>query len=248
MRYRVLQFLTGLLASLQMRLHVVHRDALPSKGPVLLISNHLGITDPLVIALPLRRPVRILAKAEIFDWPLIGWLARQAGVVPVHRGEADRGALRSVSQLLADKECVLVFPEGTYHYPPESPGMLPIKPGAAWLALRTGALVVPVAIWGTELVWEPARGWRPWIRPTVHVVFGEPYYPELPPGGPTRRILDIVSAEMACKIADLLPLGYRGEYSPVFWESVPASAQTHGSQMTDSTDSTEIRDRAQADQ
>jgi 1-acyl-sn-glycerol-3-phosphate acyltransferase len=246
MRYRVLQVLSSLLVSLQMRLHVEHRDAIPSKGPVLLISNHLGITDPLVVALPLRRPVRILAKAEIFGWPLLGWLARQAGVVPVHRGEADREALRTISQLLADKECVLVFPEGTRHYPPEAPGMLTVKPGAAWLALRTGALVVPVAIWGTELVWETARGWRPWTRPSVHVVYGEPYYPELPSGGSTKQILDIVASEMASKIAELLPLRYRGKYTPVYRETV-AVATAHGRHFEDKA-SPEIKVRAQEDQ
>jgi len=245
MWYRVLQFLTGVLAPMQMRLRVVHRDAIPAKGPVLLVSNHLGITDPLVIAMPLRRTVHILAKAEIFSWPVLGWLARKAGVVPVHRGEADRGALRTLSQLLADKECVLVFPEGTYHYPPESPGMLPLKTGAAWLALRTGALVVPVAIWGTELVWEPARGWRPWYHPTVHVVFGEPYHPKLPSSGSSKQALDIVTAEMARKIADLLPLRYRGEYAPELREAVSAAANSRGGRLTATS---ELEDQIQGDQ
>jgi 1-acyl-sn-glycerol-3-phosphate acyltransferase len=246
MRYRVLQVLAGLLVSLQMRLHVEHQDAIPSKGPVLFICNHLGITDPLVVALPLRRPVRILAKAEIFGWPFLGWLARQAGVVPVRRGEADRGALRTVSQLLADKECVLVFPEGSRRYPPEPPGMLPVKPGAAWLALHTGALVVPVAIWGTELVWETARGWRPWTRPTVHVVYGQPYYPELHSGGSTKQVLDTVASEMASKIAELLPLRYRGEYRRVYRETVSV-ASARGSHSEDQA-TLMIRARAQADQ
>ena len=214
MWYRTLQLVTGLLAPVQMRLHVDRQDCVPAYGPVLLVSNHLGITDPMVVALPLRRRVHILARAEIFEWPAIGWLARRAGVVPVHRGEADRQALRTVSQLLAAKECVLVFPEGARHYPPEAPGMLHIKAGAAWLALRTGAIVVPVGIWGTEFVWEPARGWRPWSRPTVHVVFGQPYYPQLPPAGPPARArLNAVANEMAARIADLLPPGYRGVYS-----------------------------------
>jgi 1-acyl-sn-glycerol-3-phosphate acyltransferase len=92
--------------------------------------------------------------------------------------------------------------------------MLHVKSGAAWLALRTGAIVVPVGIWGTEFVWEPARGWRPWDRPTVHVVFGDPYYPELPSGGPSTRVrLAAVAAEMGARISELLPPSYRGVYS-----------------------------------
>jgi 1-acyl-sn-glycerol-3-phosphate acyltransferase len=214
MRYRFLRLLVGLLAFLQMRLYISHQDGIPSDGPVLLVSNHLGMTDPLVIALPSRRPVRILAKAELFDLPLIGWLAHQAGVLPVRRGAADREALQLAHGLLAEKECILIFPEGKYHYPPEPPGMQLVKTGAAWLALKSGAQVVPVAIWGTEYVWETSRGWRPWNRPPVHVVFGDPYYPEaLSSSMPNKALLNLVANEMAEKIADLLPPAYHGVYT-----------------------------------
>jgi 1-acyl-sn-glycerol-3-phosphate acyltransferase len=214
MRYRLIRILVGLLTFLQMRLYISHQDAIPADGPVLLVSNHLGMTDPLVIALPVDRQVRILAKAELFDLPLIGWLSRQAGVIPVRRGTADREALQLAYAQLAEHECVLIFPEGKYQHPPELPGMQQLKTGAAWLALKSGAQIVPVAIWGTEYVWELSRGWRPWNRPPVHVVFGEPYYPQaLSSGMPTKALLNLVAAEMAEKIADLLPPPYHGVYA-----------------------------------
>jgi 1-acyl-sn-glycerol-3-phosphate acyltransferase len=214
MRYRLIRVLVGLLTFLQMRLYISHQDAIPTDGPVLLVSNHLGMTDPLVIALPLDRQVRILAKAELFDLPVIGWLSRQAGVIPVRRGAADREALQLAYGQLADNECVLIFPEGKYQHPPELPGMQQLKTGAAWLALKSGAQIVPVAIWGTEYVWELSRGWRPWNRPPVHVVFGEPYFPQAPSSGmPTKALLNLVAAEMAEKIADLLPPAYHGVYA-----------------------------------
>jgi 1-acyl-sn-glycerol-3-phosphate acyltransferase len=214
MRYRLIRVLVALLTFLQMRLSISHQDAIPADGPVLLVSNHLGMTDPLVIALPLHREVRILAKAELFDLPLIGWLSRQAGVIPVRRGAADREALQLAYGQLAENECVLMFPEGKYQHPPELPGMQQLKTGAAWLALKSGAQIVPVAIWGTEYVWELSRGWRPWNRPPVHVVFGEPYYPQAPSYSmPTKALLNLVAAEMAEKIADLLPPVYHGVYA-----------------------------------
>jgi 1-acyl-sn-glycerol-3-phosphate acyltransferase len=211
--------MAGLLTFLQMRLHISHQAAIPARGPVLLVSNHLGMTDPLVVGLPLDRPIRILAKAEIFEMPVLGWLARQAGVIPVHRGTADREALQLAYEQLAENECVLIFPEGKYRHPPELPGMQQLKTGAAWLALKSGAQVVPVAIWGTEFVWEKLRGWRPWKRPLVHVVYGEPYYPRASSpfssdsGMPNKALLNLVAAEMAEKIADLLPPAYRGVYA-----------------------------------
>src|SRR5215813_365322 len=183
--YRILRALAKLLVKSQMRiLRVTGWDHVPPTGPVLLVSNHLGPTDTLPIGVYLRRQVRIMAKSEIFHWPVLGWIARWARAIPIRRGESDRKALRIASLLLAAGECVLVFPEGTYREPSEPPAMLPVKTGAAWLALRTGAAVVPVGIWGTENVW--ARDWRPWRllwrRPRASVAVGGPYRLALPPG------------------------------------------------------------------
>src|SRR5262245_11426706 len=141
--YWILRALARLLIATQMRvLRVTGRERVPATGSVLLVSNHLGPTDPLPIGVHLRRHVRIMAKAEIFRWPVLGWIARWARGVPIRRGESDREALRIVSRLLVAGECVLVFPEGTYADPPAPSAMLPVKTGAAWLAARRGAAAV----------------------------------------------------------------------------------------------------------
>jgi 1-acyl-sn-glycerol-3-phosphate acyltransferase len=211
-RYRMLRLLARMVVGAQMRLRVEHADHVPREGGVLLVSNHLGLTDPLPIGVRLPRQMRMLGKVELFGWFLIGWAARQAGAVSIRRGESDRHALALLSKLLQSGECVLVFPEGTYRYAPESPGMLPFKAGAAWLALRTGVPIVPVALKGTENVWYWSRGWRPWRRMEVTVTFGEPYVPERPQGRTGKAALEAVTAEMAARIAALLPPDYRGFY------------------------------------
>ncbi|MGH2484962.1 MAG: lysophospholipid acyltransferase family protein, partial [Ktedonobacterales bacterium] len=213
--YRIIRALCRILVFLQMRLHVRNAARVPTTGPVLVVSNHLGSTDPLTIAVDIPRQLRIVAKAELFDWPFIGWLARRGDVIPIRRGESDRDALRTVLDALYADQCALVFPEGGYRQPPEVASMLPVKPGAAWLALKTGATVVPVGIWGTEYVWSRARGWRFWHRPRVHVAFGEPYLPVPPRGVSTKAATTAVAEEMARRIAELLPEDYRGFYGDV---------------------------------
>jgi 1-acyl-sn-glycerol-3-phosphate acyltransferase len=219
-RYRVLRRLVRLLLAGQMRLRVFGLEQVPTEGPLLLVSNHLGMTDPLVICARLRREVRFTPKAELFEWPVIGWLARQVGAVPIRRGASDREAIRRVSGLLAAGDCVLVFPEGTYADAPEPAAMVPVKTGAALLAVRSGALVLPVGLAGTERVWNRTRGWRVWQRPRVTVTFGAPYRPALPPGLPTKSAYQWIAEDMARRIAALVPEAYRGCYQR---EAVPSS-------------------------
>jgi len=211
--YRFIRALGGCVALLQMRLRVRHRGRVPASGGVLLVSNHLGHTDPLVIGLRLPREMRMLGKAELFEWFFISWAARRARAIPIRRGESDRQALGTLLRVLQGGECVLVFPEGTYAYHPDPAAMLPFKPGAAWLALRAGVPVVPVGIRGTERGWHRSRGWRPWQRPRVEVTFGEPYRPAPPAGLPTKAALDTVAEDMARRVAALLPPAYRGHYA-----------------------------------
>lgn len=211
--YHILASVARRLLACQARLQVSGTECIPGEGALLVVSNHLGMLDPYVIGARLPRALRILAKAEIFEWPVLGGLARWGDAVPVHRGDADRQALRTLAEALVAGQCVLVFPEGQYAYAPARAEMAPFKPGAGWLALRTGAPVVPVAIWGTERVWMRGRGWRPWQRPRVHVRFGAAYRPSPPHGLTPKAAYAWAVEEMALRIAALLPSQYQGFYA-----------------------------------
>lgn len=213
MMYRLLRFLVRLLLPLQMRRRVYGAERCPRTGPLIIVANHLGLLDPLAIGVNVPRQIRILAKAEMFQWPVIGGLARLAGVVPVHRGASDREALRVLGEVLAKGQCVQLMPEGTYPKVPLPPAMLTAKTGAAFLAIRSGATVLPVALTGTERVWYPARGWRVWHRPRVTVTFGEPYKPEMPQGLSAKAAYQAVADDMGRRIAAMLPEAYRGHYA-----------------------------------
>lgn len=140
----------------------------PASGPVLYASNHLGWLDgPLLVALT-PRPAHALTKRESFEGRT-GRLLRLTGQIPVDRFRRDVGALRTAAAALAAGQSVVVYPEGLRG----AGDVAHTKDGVAWLALVSGAPVVPVAIFGTREAGghpesRPARGAR------LDVVYGEP--------------------------------------------------------------------------
>ncbi len=150
------------------RLTVRGSEYVPAQGAVLLAGNHTGFLDgPLVYAVS-PRPASFLAKSELFVGPLaraLGWL----GQIPVHRGRPDRAALRTGLDVLRSGGALGVFPEGT-----RGSGMLQdVNDGLAYLALRSGAPVVPLAVLGTAEALPKGRR-LPRLRAPVQVVFGPP--------------------------------------------------------------------------
>ncbi|MCW2777852.1 MAG: putative transferase match [Frankiales bacterium] len=163
-------------------------DLVPRTGPVLLAGNHTGFVDGPLVFLLAPRPTSLLAKSEIFvsgGERLFGWL----GLVPVHRGQPDRAALKQGLALLAEGRAVGVFPEGR-----RSSGTLEeITDGLAYLALRSGARVVPIAVSGTADAWPKGSRLPRWRTP-VRVVFGEPVSLDVP-GDPRARSTVRAAAE-----------------------------------------------------
>jgi putative phosphoserine phosphatase/1-acylglycerol-3-phosphate O-acyltransferase len=132
-------------------------EHIPAKGPVLLAANHRSYFDVAALALVaarLGRPVRFLGKKEIFDAPVVGTIARAVGGIPVDRGSGSDQPLRAAEAALRAGEVVIVLPQGTIprgeaFFDPIMKG----RTGTARLAAATGAVVVPVGLWGTEKVW-----------------------------------------------------------------------------------------------
>lgn len=126
-------------------------EYVPREGPFILVANHRSLADPPILGWAVGhrvdRVVHFIAKEEMRGWPVLGWLAARTGVVFVRRGEADRAAQRAALGLLAAGEPIAVFPEGTRS---RDGSLGPAKPGAALLAIRSGAPLLPVGITGTE--------------------------------------------------------------------------------------------------
>jgi putative phosphoserine phosphatase / 1-acylglycerol-3-phosphate O-acyltransferase len=139
------------------RFDITGLENIPSKGPVLLAANHRSYFDVAALALVaarIGRPVRFLGKKEIFDAPVVGIIARSIGGISVDRGSGSDQPLRAAEAALRAGEIVVVLPQGTIprgadFFDPELKG----KTGTARLAASTGAVVVPIGLWGTEQVW-----------------------------------------------------------------------------------------------
>lgn len=175
------------------------RENLPRSGAYLLVSNHVNWIDPPWLEFVVDRPIRYLAKRELFAVPLVGWLLEQSGILPIERDSADRGALRRALQFLAGGEVVGIFPEGH-----RSGGtLLRGRPGVGLIARRSGALVVPVACLGTET----ARIGRFWRR-DVTIRFGEPFRAVDVAAPDEQALTDAIMR----RIAALLPRERRGPY------------------------------------
>lgn len=189
-------------------------EEVPRDGPVIVAANHASNLDPVVLGahlLPrIGRRFQWLGKRELFDWPVVGWMARNGGVHAVDRGAADVEAYRLAKRILDEGHVLFVFPEGTR----SADGALQrARDGVAVLALRTGAPIVPVGIAGSSARWP--RGQKlphPGGRVTVRV--GPPFRLEdVLPGGLDRKAATPMATDAIMRrIAALLPAAQRGVY------------------------------------
>jgi putative phosphoserine phosphatase/1-acylglycerol-3-phosphate O-acyltransferase len=194
------------------RFSVGGMEHIPAEGPVLLASNHRSYFDVAalgIVASRLRRPVRFLAKQEIFDAPAVGRLARSLGGIAVERSTHSGQPMAQATAALAAGEVVIVLPQGTIPRGEEffSP-VLHGRTGTARLAAATGASVIPIGLWGTERVW-PRSSRVPNMTtlrhpPTVTVEIGAPVTLEgADPVADTETLMRAIS--------DLLPEESRAE-------------------------------------
>ncbi|WP_456278524.1 lysophospholipid acyltransferase family protein [Bacillus sp. AK128] len=142
------------------KIEVVGKENIPTKGGVLICSNHIDNLDPPVVGVASPRPIHFMAKEELFRLPILKSLLPTINAFPVRRGMSDKQALRTGLQLLKDGKVLGLFPEGTRSKTGELGKGLA---GAGFFALRTEASVVPCAIIGP---YKPFK--------SVRVVFGKP--------------------------------------------------------------------------
>lgn len=189
--YAVIRGIVAGFCRLFWRVTVEGREHVPSSGAFVLSPVHRSNIDTPLAACVTRRRMRFMGKDSMWK---IGWIGRiftALGAFPVHRGTADREALRKTLELLEQGEPVVIFPEGTRQ---SGPAVQELFEGAAYVAGKAGVPVIPVGIGGSE----PAmpKGSK-LIRPVrIHIVVGPPLEIEAGADGkvPRRAVRELTAS------------------------------------------------------
>jgi 1-acyl-sn-glycerol-3-phosphate acyltransferase len=189
--YNLLQFLAqGLFYGL-LRGRAYHRERVPEKGGLLVVSNHQSYFDPIVAAIPVPRPFNPMARDSLFRNPAFGWLIRSLYAFPVKRRSADLSAFKEAVRRLRQGRIVLVFPEGT-RTRDGSIGRL--HSGIILMARRAGVPVLPMVIDGTYECW-PRQQTLPTLHP-VRISYGEPIPAERVQSTSSEELIQEVERQM----------------------------------------------------
>lgn len=165
----------------------IGRENIP-EGAAVICPNHSAATDPfyVVFAFGRKYPMWAMAKQEILNWPVVGWILSKAGVFGVDRGNADLKAAKTALRCLKENRKLLMFPEGTRVKEGEN---AEAKAGAALFATRTGSPLLPVYIPTNKKLFRPNT-----------VVIGKPYYPQIAGRKATNEELQAIAADLMDRV------------------------------------------------
>jgi 1-acyl-sn-glycerol-3-phosphate acyltransferase len=212
-----------------LRLDVRGLENVPRAGGAIVAISHSSFLDPLLAGDYIPRDVIPMAKIEAFNIPIIGLIVRFYGAFPVRRGEADMSAFKTALRVLRDGFAMVMAPEG---HRSESGALQQGREGAIMLSLRTGAPILPVAVWGGKSFWTCLLHLK---RTPVWFHVGEPVLPVAMETKPSRERMAQMSDELMFCIADMMPAQVHGYYAgktrttyflqPVRGVGVPSAAE-----------------------
>ncbi len=196
--YRICAAIVSGLAKVLFRPSVEGAENIPLSGPVLIAPIHRSNVDFAFSLFISPRKVFFMAKEGLFQVPVLGWLLTRLGAFPVTRDTADRESLRLSEEVLRRGQALVLFPEGTRR---EGPTVEPLHDGAMFIAARTGAMVVPVGVGGSERA-MPVGAKLPRFA-KVHIVVGKPISPPASEGRVSRSAIAAKSEELRRELEDV---------------------------------------------
>lgn len=188
------------------RRRIEGRENIPRRGAVIFVSNHIELADSPLLWISLGRKVYFMAKEEVFSPRIVGYFMESFGAFPVRKGRQDRKALLKAQQLLAEGKALTIYPEGMRS---QSQKVKIAFHGAALIASRSGAPVIPIGITGTEKIRGISWIWR---RPQISLNIGKPFTLPSIEGKSTKAELAKLTDVIMEHITDTLPKAYHGYY------------------------------------
>jgi len=177
----------------------------PRQGPAIIVINHLGDADAILLASSVPVSIDAMAKIELNEDWRAGPILRAYGVIWVHRGKADRKAVRAALDGLSQGRIIALAPEGRQSI---EGGLEEGTEGAAFLAMKSGAPIIPVAMTGTENENIYNRKW--WKRALVTLSVGKMFF--LQEQADREKTMREGTRQIMESLARLLPESYRGAY------------------------------------
>ncbi len=196
--YTFVRIIVSLPTLLIYRVREIGRENVPKTGALILAPNHFSQMDHFFIGLYLRRKIRFMAKSQMFGPPVLTYVYKHGGVIPIRRGHHDEEAFKTAFTVLGQGGMLLIYAEGGRS---RSGELGEPKPGVGRLGLESGAPIVPVAIYGSAGV----RRWKRLRFPQVTVQYGEPIaFPKEDSPGRERQL------EVATEVFDRVRGMYEG--------------------------------------
>lgn len=188
------------------RMEVDGSECVPPYGPLIVVCNHLSLNDPPLLVAAIPRPLYFIGKKELFGSPIARFWMRAFHVAPFNRSGTGIDAVRVLMQNLERDRAVVIFPEG--HRSPDhtmQKGML----GVVYLALKSQAPILPVAVIGTQKF----PFWRiPFPFSRMKASIGPPFTLPIIEGKPSREVMSSLLDMVMARIAAQLPPEFRGVY------------------------------------
>ncbi len=201
--------LIRLILNLIARVDIQGFENLPEEGGYVIATNHLGRLDTALLFYALDGDF-ILPIAEKYEhhW-LYGPIGNAVGAIWLDRFNADISSIREIFARMKAGGILVIAPEGTRS---KTEALAEGRPGVAYLAMKAGVPIVPIALTGTEdrLVVERLKHFR---KPAIRVVTGPAFRLPLVKGKDREAALGQYTDEIMCHIAALLPEKYRGVYA-----------------------------------
>jgi len=192
---------------LLLRVEIQGLENVPRDGALIVAISHSSFLDPLLGGAYVPRDIVPMAKVEAFNYPVLGLIIQSYGAFPVRRGETDMSAFKTALRALQGGHAMMMAPEG---HRSESGFLQRGREGAIMLSLRSGAPILPVAVWGGKVFWKNLARLR---RTPMWFHIGPPVLPVVTGSKPTRERVAQMSDELMFCIADMMPPEMHGYYA-----------------------------------